>query len=144
MCGHFQRSCTRLCCHRAEWQSYQTIKLNLRIWCDLKWQCDAHTHKCALRTALCFQHSRGKKQGNKYAKIHTSLDRHTCRWCKHSPCRCHNFQCPVQSYMNVFCWKAQRWHIRGIRDMFCLCVFVQAMKDKIQVPLLCKSSRTNR
>lgn len=108
--------------HREEQQSYQDIKLNSQNWHDSKWQRDAHN--CAPRHALCSRCSHVKQAINmpKFSLTGGHIHPHTCRWCRHSPCRSHSFQCPVRSCMNVFCWKAQRWHIRGKIAMVCVCV----------------------
>lgn len=73
--GHTQgASYPSVLSHRAEWQSYQAIKLN--FWCDSKWQRDAHN--CAPTQALCSRCSRVMQainsQISKYVYIHVPVD----------------------------------------------------------------------
>ena len=107
--------------HRAERRSYRAVKPNSRNWRDWKWQHDAPTHGPR-------PHPSHVKQAINMHRLHTR----TCRWCRHSPCTSHSSQCPVRSCRNVFCWKAQRWHIRGKRVMFYVCVCLSQQRH-IQV-----------
>lgn len=75
MSGHTQSaSYPSVLSHRAEWQSYQAIKLN--FWCDSKWQRDAHN--CAPTQALCSRCSRVMQainsQISKCVYIHVPVD----------------------------------------------------------------------
>lgn len=137
-CAVTQSRMTILPKHRTE--PLNVMWFEMTVWCT-------HTHAnvhwekpCALSTHVAETKNKNKAI-NMQKKKYSCKDQHTCRWCKHSPCRSHSSQCPVQSCMNVFCWKAQRWHIRGTRDVFCVHVFVQAQEKQKSSSLVEQKSR---
>lgn len=117
--------------HTAEQQSFHGITLNSRNWRDSKWQRDAQNR--APRHAL---RSHVKRAINMHKFTWGHVHPCTCRWCRRSPCRSHSSQCPVPSCRNVFCWKAQKWHIRGKRVTLCVCMCMWACKDIFSLSFL--------
>lgn len=70
---------------------------------------------CPQSCALTLWHSRCPHCPSRRHKVINmqNIQSRTCRWCRHSPCRSHSSQCPVQSCMNVFCVKGRRITYQG-------------------------------